>query len=151
MIFQVAINAPLHGLFDYLPPAGWDGGQDALGKRVEVSFGRGKTTGVIAGVAEASSLPASRLRKVARILDQDPVLDPDLLSLLLWAAAYYQHPVGEVIATALPLALRQGKPRGGIELLWNLTPGGADAGLDNVGRGRLAAAKSGTRASTGTR
>ncbi len=126
MIFQVAINAPLHGLFDYLPPADWTGGKDALGKRVEVSFGRAKTTGLIAGVADQSSIPASRLRKVGRILDEEPVLDPDLLSLLLWAAKYYQHPVGEVIATALPLALRQGKPLGGIELIWSLTPPGAE-------------------------
>mgnify|MGYP000309230594 FL=1 len=126
MIFQVAINAPLHGLFDYLPPADWTGDQDVLGKRVEVFFGRSKTTGLIAGVADESSFPASRLRKVNQILDKDPVLNEEMLSLLLWAAAYYQHPVGEVIATALPLALRQGKPLGGIELVWSLTPSGAE-------------------------
>lgn len=126
MIFQVAINAPLHGLFDYLPPAGWAGDKDMVGKRVEVSFGRGKTTGVVAGVADESSFPASRLRKVTRVLDNEPVLEPDLMELLLWAAAYYQHPVGEVIATALPLALRQGKPLGGVELFWSLTPRGRE-------------------------
>jgi primosomal protein N' (replication factor Y) len=125
MIFQIAINAPLHGLFDYLPPAGWSGDASVVGCRVEVIFGRGKTTGMIAGTAPDSSLPRSRLRKITRVLDQQPVMDPAMLELLMWAASYYQHPVGEVIAAALPLGLRQGRPLGGLEQVWSLTPAGA--------------------------
>jgi primosomal protein N' (replication factor Y) len=125
MIFKIAINAPLHGLFDYLPPAGWPGATEIPGCRVEVPFGRGKTTGMIVSVAEQSDIPAAKLRRVRKILDIRPVLDPTLLDLLLWAASYYQHPVGEVIAAALPTGLRQGKPLGGQELVWELTPQGA--------------------------
>ncbi|MCJ7555851.1 MAG: primosomal protein N' [Gammaproteobacteria bacterium] len=134
MIFQIAINAPLHGLFDYLPPADWTGDAGVVGSRVEVTFGRGKTTGLIAGTAPDSSLPRSRLRKITRILDQQPVMEPAMLELLMWAASYYQHPVGEVIAAALPLGLRQGRPLGGLEQVWHLTPAGAQQDPDVLAR-----------------
>ena len=134
MIFRIAINAPLHGLFDYLPPADWSGDSDVIGSRVEVGFGRGKTTGLIAGIAPDSSLPRSRLRKITRILDQQPVLGPAMLDLLLWAASYYQHPVGEVIAAALPLGLRQGRPLGCLQLVWSLTSKGEKQDPDVLAR-----------------
>jgi primosomal protein N' (replication factor Y) len=38
------------------------------------------------------------------------VLDSGLLQLLRWTADYYHHPLGEVIAAALPKALRAGAP-----------------------------------------
>ena len=40
-----------------------------------------------------------------------PVLDAAALALLHWAAEYYHHPVGEVLAGALPKALRAGSRR----------------------------------------
>ena len=36
------------------------------------------------------------------------MLDDSLFQLLIWASNYYQHPVGEVFATALPSKLRNG-------------------------------------------
>jgi primosomal protein N' (replication factor Y) len=36
------------------------------------------------------------------------VFDRITLELLVWASEYYRHPVGEVLAAALPVALRTG-------------------------------------------
>ena len=48
------------------------------------------------------------LKAVHQVLDAAPVLDSALMQLLRWTADYYHHPFGEVIAAALPKALRAG-------------------------------------------
>ena len=55
-------------------------------------------------------MTVDRLKPIAAAIDAEPVLDPETLSLLERAARYYQHPIGEVIATALPALLRKGAP-----------------------------------------
>jgi primosomal protein N' (replication factor Y) len=106
-IWQIAVPAPLFRCFDYLPPK-----HDAParpGVRVRVPFGKREAVGVLVRVAETSELPRSRLKSVLKVLDDEPVLTPALFKLLLWAADYYHHPVGEVLHTALPVWLRQGR------------------------------------------
>ena len=104
---QVGVPSPLYGAFDYVwahptPPR--------PGTRVRVPFGRRQVSGVLVAEIERSDVPPERLRKVGRVLDAEPVLPPELLSLLLWASRYYHHPVGEVLAGALPVLLRRGAP-----------------------------------------
>ena len=105
-ILRVAVDAPLDRLFDYLPPAGGD--PPAPGARVRVPFGRRRVVGLVAETAPSSELPAERLKPVVEVLDDAPLLDAGLLALLAWAARYYHHPPGEVVAAALPGPLRQG-------------------------------------------
>lgn len=105
-VLQIALNKPLPQLFDYLPPR--HGPRPQPGQRVRVPFARGEQIGLIAAVATHSALPLERLRRASEILDHEPLFAPELLELLQWAAAYYQHPPGEVLAAALPTALRQG-------------------------------------------
>ncbi len=131
-ILEVAIPAPLMGLFDYLAPA--DSDQPILpGVRVRVPFGRGHRVGLVMGVKADSDLPASRLKSVEAVLDQEPLLPDDLQRLLAWASAYYQHPPGEVFATAIPLGLREGRGMAEGEAAFALTRAGreADAALLN--------------------
>jgi primosomal protein N' (replication factor Y) len=69
-----------------------------------------------------SDLPAERLRPVEAILDQIPLLAPQDLDFLAWAAEYYQHPLGDVIFHALPGRLRKGQqPRSEGPPGWRLT------------------------------
>jgi len=75
-----------------------------------VPFGRGKRVGVVVGHAATSVLATERLKSVLAVLDEEPLLPEPLLSLLEWAARYYQHPVGEVVAAAMPGLLRIGRP-----------------------------------------
>ncbi len=106
-IARVAVPAPLYRLFDYRLPKGC---QDLPpGVRVSAPFGQRKLTGVVVACVAQSELPASKLKAVTAVLDEQPCLSEEIMQLLQWAAGYYQHPVGEVIHTALPVRLRQGK------------------------------------------
>ncbi|MDY0064882.1 MAG: primosomal protein N' [Steroidobacteraceae bacterium] len=129
MIIKVAVDAPLRRLFDYRAP---DSGAAAPGMRVLVPFGRRRTVGVVVSCAERSDVPAAQLRQALDVLDAHPVLDPALLSLLVWAAEYYRSPIGEVIAGALPAALRAGRSVEATELRWALTPLGREAALGQL-------------------
>ncbi len=132
-ILEVAVPAPLMGLFDYLPPAG-EHPPLAPGQRVRVPFGRSTRTGLLVGLKTVSALPASRLKPALAVLDPVPLLAADVLELLAWASAYYQHPPGEVFATAVPKALRSGAAPARGDIRWTLTAAGAAADPAALGR-----------------
>jgi primosomal protein N' (replication factor Y) len=124
-IFRVALDTPVRRLFDYLQGAVAPAG---LGYRVRVPFGRRRLVGVVVQVADTSEVPAARLKPILEVLDASPLLDGRLLALMQWAAQYYHHPLGEVLASALPKALRLGAPAIASEERWNVTDAGAAAG-----------------------
>lgn len=131
-VLKIAVPVPLRGLFDYLPPK--QGPVPVPGSRCEVEFGHRKLIGVVWDSGPASQAPAS-LKRVRRVIDDEPVLDPDLLALCQHVADYYHHPLGEVVATALPVLVRQGEQarvRG--ELFWCLTERGRYADPDALTR-----------------
>jgi primosomal protein N' (replication factor Y) len=66
--------------------------------------------GIVAAVSERSELPLDELKPVVEVLDSEPVFSTSTWRLLLWAADYYHHPIGDVLFHALPIMLRQGKP-----------------------------------------
>jgi len=129
IVLRVAVPAPLRTLFDYLPPVA--GPVPPPGARLRVPFGRGERCGVV--VAHVATPDTDReLKQAAAALDAEPLLGTAELDLLQWAARYYQHPVGEVVAAALPLRLRQGKPL--------ITDRHARWSLTEAGRGQAAVA-----------
>lgn len=138
LILRVAIPTPLRRLFDYLPPGESEatvgpGGEARvvenypIGARVRVPFGRRQLIGVIVEHAANSSVPASKLKSALNLLDRESVVPEPLFKALLWSASYYQHPVGEVLATALPTLLRQGEPLLDCVELWSATSTSPDA------------------------
>ncbi|MDD2737466.1 MAG: primosomal protein N' [Methylomonas lenta] len=112
LIWQVAIPVPLERFFDYWPPEHYPLNSIQPGMRVSVPFGKSHKVGVVMRVMKASdsSVDLNRLKQVEQVLDTEPLLSTKDLQLLHWASRYYHHPIGEVIATAFPVALRQGKP-----------------------------------------
>ncbi len=128
-ILRVAIDAPLMRLFDYLAPEK-SGPTPVAGQRVRVPFGKSTRTGVIAGLAQDSLIPSGKLRHAEKIIDPEPLLDDSLLELLNWTATYYQHPIGEVYATALPVLLRRGKEAAGPATRWFMTAEGQRTELE---------------------
>src|SRR5688572_1599392 len=117
---------PLRRLFDYLPPA-LPGPQIVCGMRVRVPFGSQRLVGIVMEVADSTSIPPDRIKQVLEVLDTTPVLDESAVALLRWAADYYHHPIGEVLAAALPKALRLGAGSSSVQERWIVTTEGAAA------------------------
>jgi len=105
---RIAIPSPLPRHFDYRLIAGEPA--PAPGTRVRVPFGRREVVGLVLSVSTDSDLPQDKLKSICRSLDAEPLLPATLMELLVWASAYYHHPIGEVMATALPVLLRRGLP-----------------------------------------
>jgi primosomal protein N' (replication factor Y) len=105
-ILQVALDVPLPRLFDYRWAEGC--GSDPLGRIVRVPFGSGEKIGVVAALSAASDQPADKL-KTAETVAGLPALPDDWLELCGFCARYYHHPLGQVMAFALPPLLRKGK------------------------------------------
>ena len=62
------------------------------------------------GVAEQTDVPPGKLKSAKAVLDQTPLLGEEDLWLCQFCSNYYHHPIGEVIAAALPKLLRAGNP-----------------------------------------
>ena len=123
-VLEVAVPVPLRQSFDYLPASGAGAELPAPGVRVRVPFGRRRLIGVVVGSRHIED-GARRLRHVEAVLDSAPLFARRDLELLAWAARYYHHPLGEVVAAALPVALRKGDGRSGRQATcWRLTPAG---------------------------
>jgi primosomal protein N' (replication factor Y) len=125
----------LSRLFDYLPPAGADAlaaGSLLPGCRVIVPFGRQKKTAVIVAHAQQSKLPQDRLRRATSSIDETPVLEEADLWLIRFASSYYQHPIGEVVAAALPAPLRHGKPLHPVVRRIRISADGSAVSIDEV-------------------
>ncbi|MDH3810604.1 MAG: primosomal protein N' [Gammaproteobacteria bacterium] len=106
-VLKVAVNVPLSREFDYLPPSG--GPVPAPGCRVLVQFGPRRQVGLVVGHSAGSELPREKIRRCIEVLDDEPLLGKDDLALVRFTSNYYHHPVGEVVAAAMPAILRQGK------------------------------------------
>ena len=103
-ILRIALPVPKRQLFDYRI----DGQVPAVGCRVVVPFGARQLTGLVWEIAQHSVWPESKLKAVSEVLDQHAVFNPIQIQLCDWLASYYKHPIGDVVQTALPVALRKG-------------------------------------------
>ena len=107
-ILRIAVNVPLSREFDYLPPQ--KGSEPFAGRRVRVPFGRREQVGMVLGSVHESDVPAAKMKRCTETLDEMPILSAADLWLIRFTSDYYHHPIGEVVAAALPSLLRHGKP-----------------------------------------
>ncbi len=126
-IVRVAFERGLREPLDYLPMAGVEALALPEGSRVRVPIGRRQALGIVIGHAMRSELDESRLRRISELLDPEPLLDSALMVLLRRCAEYYHHPLGEVIAQALPRLLRGGVSAARLESFVLLTEAGRTA------------------------
>lgn len=103
-IVQVALDVPLPRTFDYRTT---DATAEDVGRLVLVPFGPSRRVGVIVGLSQTSQVEPERLRAVLRIVRSRPPLPPETLDLCRFCSRYYHHPLGEVLLSALPTALRR--------------------------------------------
>ncbi len=101
LIAEVAVAAPLTKTLSYRVPEAL-AGEVRIGMRLSVPLGRRRVVGFL---LELSRGPAEGLKPVVAQLDPEPLIPENLIPLLRRAAAYYQYPIGLVIATALPAGL----------------------------------------------
>ena len=132
VILRIALDTPLRRLFDYLPSADSTVEVEA-GMRVRVPFGRQRLIGVVHSVTTTSDLPKEKLKPLLEVIDPAPVIDAPVMQLLEWAAQYYHHPLGSVIAAALPRLAREGAPSRAQTERWFATDAGI-AGLETLKR-----------------
>jgi primosomal protein N' (replication factor Y) len=116
---DVSLPVPLDRPFTYSLPETHRHRVKA-GCRLIVPFGVRKLTGVALRCHD--DIPPVEARDALRLVDSEPVLDEELLSLASWIAGYYCAPLGEVLRAMLPLGseVRAGK-------VYSLTAAGLDA------------------------
>lgn len=105
-LVRISLPVPLARFFDYLLP---DELHAVVGVRVVVPFGRQNKIGVVVGFPEETDIPSDKLKAVEQVLDKQSLFDEEMWALLNWAAGYYHAPLGEVLASALPVKLRNGE------------------------------------------
>ncbi|MBT8130831.1 MAG: primosomal protein N', partial [Gammaproteobacteria bacterium] len=91
-----------------------------------------QSVGIVVQQAQHSALERSRLRRINKVLDTEPIIDDSLMKILGWAAAYYQQAPGEVYATALPALLRSGRQTDAMQDFWTLTSHGRDVDIESI-------------------
>jgi len=112
-IIRVAFASGVDREFDYaVPEELWPVGP---GQRVEVPFGRGNKPAV--GFCVQADVPFEKsftsrgknraLKKVARVVDAEPLIDSELLELARWISVYYVCPLGQVFAAMVPAAVKK--------------------------------------------
>ncbi len=101
---KIVLPLPVEGPFDYIVPSDL-ACKVGVGSRVWVSFGRKDSLGFVVGLSKESRVP--RLKSISKALDETPALSNELLILAKKVAEYYSASWGEVIASALPDALRK--------------------------------------------
>ncbi len=105
---QVALRKPLRQEFTYRIPAEFDG-KVQPGMRVAVPFGSRREVGVVVEVMAETDVQVKRMRSIAAVLDDEPVLDAGLLELTRWVAGYYACAWGEALGAVLPSSLKREK------------------------------------------
>lgn len=129
-ICQVALPVPRGETYDYqctLPVS--------VGARVRVPFGPRRLVGIVMALSDTSNVPQKSLKSVLEVLDAEPLLGPAELDLIRFAARYYQAPLGQSVATALPKLLRTGKAASPIHTTrWQLTAQGRSCDPQSLSR-----------------
>lgn len=104
---NIAIPVPVRKSFHYLPPKSFP--EDTRpGCRIKVPFGNKTITGILINYSSKTIADEAKLKRAEELLDPTPILPKGVFELCMWASQYYHHPVGEVLAAAIPSLLRKG-------------------------------------------
>jgi primosomal protein N' (replication factor Y) (superfamily II helicase) len=106
-LINVAVMTAVHGPLSYGVPESM---HVRPGQRVLVQLATRKVLGV-ALEPVARMAPGIKVRDILRVVDPEPILSPELLTLGLWIAEYYLAPVGEVFRAMLPLRAESRRTR----------------------------------------
>jgi primosomal protein N' (replication factor Y) len=120
-IVEVAVGLPVSKTFHYRIPEKMKGSLQ-MGMRVLVPFKGRKVTGFAIDLLDHPPKGIEeKLLEVEDLLDEVPLIDPQMLRFCRWISNYYLYPLGEVIKTGLPPGLQLKS-----ELALSLTQGGME-------------------------
>ena len=102
---DIVFDRPLDHAYTYAVP---DHLRDrvGVGRRVEAPFGRGDAGTVGYCIRVADVPPERTVKAIARVLDDDALLDEHLLKLTRWMADYYLCGWGQVLHAVVPAGVR---------------------------------------------
>jgi primosomal protein N' (replication factor Y) (superfamily II helicase) len=102
----VAIEKSLDKTLDYAIPAKLVG-EVRVGQRVRVPLGRNNhpTTGYVIAIKETSDFP--RIKKLLGVEDARVLINPKLMDLARWMSRYYVTPLGTVLDSVIPSAVKK--------------------------------------------
>jgi primosomal protein N' (replication factor Y) len=127
-IVEVAVGLPVSKTFHYRVPEKMKSSLQ-IGMRVLVPFKGRRVTGfAIDLLDQAPKGIEEKLREVEDLLDEFPLIDPQMLRFCRWISNYYLYPLGEVIKTGLPPGLQLKS-----ELVLSLT----QEGMEGLNKGGL--------------
>ncbi len=140
VVLEVAVPVPLRQTFDFLLPSMQHQGDRSItvGARVKVPFGPRKLVGVIVAIKATSDYPQAKLKRAEKIIDDSDIFDAPLWATLNWLSRYYLAAIGEVIETAMPVALRHD-----VDLMppnkktWRLSDIGRSSAIEDLDRAPL--------------
>jgi len=98
---EVVFNLPLDHSFTYKIPTNYNNVKP--GSRVYVPFGKRIITGVVVALKEKSSFKSTK--DIIDVLDDQPLIKPEILDLTRWISEYYMSSWGQSIQLALPKGL----------------------------------------------
>ena len=105
-IVEVAIGLPIFKTFHYLIPERMKESIQ-VGMRVLVPFKGRRVTGFTIDLVDRPPEGIEeKLKEVEGLLDEAPLIDPQMLRFYRWISDYYIYPLGEVIKTGLPPGLQ---------------------------------------------
>ena len=103
MFAEVAVPIHVRQTFTYRLPGDLAFRAQA-GCRVMVPFGKKFLTGFIVDLHESlqSEIDESDIKDIEELLDESPIITPEILELTRWVSEYYFAPWGECLRAALP-------------------------------------------------
>lgn len=105
-IADIAVPGPFAGPLSYrIEP----GQTPVPGSRCQVPLRSRQVIGVVTGVRPAQSGDSDTLKSIVNVLDDAPLLSPDVLQLARWVSRYYLYDVFPAYMLAFPSALRSGE------------------------------------------
>jgi primosomal protein N' (replication factor Y) len=98
---DVVFDRPLDHAYTYAVPEALREAV-AVGKRVQVPFGKGDRTTVGFCVRVTDAPPPREVKELRRVLDEQALLDDNLMRLTRWMADYYLCGWGQVLNAVIP-------------------------------------------------
>ena len=101
---DIILPVPLKKQFTYHVPVAYQQ-HVAVGKRVEVVFGKSKHyAGIVYAISHQA--PDYDTKPILQVLDVEPIVYPEMLTFWHWMAEYYMCSMGEIMTAAIPTLFR---------------------------------------------